>query len=198
EEVISAGIPWYSTVFGRDSVITSLQTLPLNPRIARDTLRYLARHQGERENPFTEEEPGKILHELRRGEMARAGEIPHVPYFGSVDATPLWLVLLHETWRWTGDAGLVRELLPHVERALAWIDRYGDRDGDGFVEYASTSAKGLTNQGWKDSGDGVPFPDGRLPRPPIALVEVQGYVYDAKARLADLFQAFGRPDRAAR
>ena len=123
DEVISAGIPWYSTVFGRDSIITSLETLPLNPRIARDTLRYLARRQGEREDPFTEEQPGKILHELRRGEMARAGEIPHVPYFGTVDATPLWLVLLHETWRWTGDKALVRELLPHAERALAWIDR---------------------------------------------------------------------------
>ena len=196
EEVISAGIPWYATVFGRDSIITSLETLALNPGIARDTLRYLARRQGTREDPFTEEQPGRILHELRRGEMARAGEIPHVPYFGTVDATPLWLVLLHETWRWTGDDALVAELLPHAERALAWIDRYGDRDGDGFVEYARTSAKGLVNQGWKDSGDGVSFPDGRLPEPPIALVEVQGYVYDAKVRMADLFARVGRTARA--
>ena len=160
EDVISAGIPWYSTVFGRDSIITSLETLALNPGIARDTLRYLARRQGAREDPFTEEQPGRILHELRRGEMARAGEIPHIPYFGTVDATPLWLVLLHETWRWTGDEALVTELMPNAERALEWIDRYGDVDGDGFVEYARTSAKGLVNQGWKDSGDGVPFPDG--------------------------------------
>jgi glycogen debranching enzyme len=196
EDVISAGIPWYSTVFGRDSVITSLQTLPLNPRTARDTLRYLARRQGVRDDPFTEEQPGKILHEIRRGEMARSGEIPHVPYFGSVDATPLWLVLLHETWRWTGDLGLVRELLPNAERALEWIGRYGDLDGDGFVEYARTSEKGLANQGWKDSGDGVPFPDGTPAEPPIALVEVQGYVYDAKVRMAELFQVLGRPDRA--
>ncbi len=196
DDVISAGIPWYSTVFGRDSVITSLQTLPLNPRIARDTLRYLARRQGTRVDPFTEEQPGRILHEIRRGEMARAGEIPHVPYFGSVDATPLWCVLLHETWRWTGDTGLVRELLPNAERALEWIDRHGDLDGDGLIEYARTSAKGLTNQGWKDSGDGVPFPDGRLPEPPIALVEVQGYVYDAKVRLAELFDEVGQPERA--
>jgi glycogen debranching enzyme len=196
DEVISAGIPWYSTVFGRDSVITSLQTLPLNSRIARDTLRYLARRQGARNDPFTEEQPGKILHEIRRGEMARAGEIPHVPYFGSVDATPLWLVLLHETWRWTGDLGLVRELLPNAERALEWIDRHADLDGDGFIEYARTSEKGLVNQGWKDSGDGVPFPDGTLPAAPIALVEVQGYVYDAKIRMAELYQILGRPDQA--
>jgi glycogen debranching enzyme len=197
DEVISAGIPWYSTVFGRDAIITSLESLALNPGIARDTLRYLARRQGIREDPFTEEQPGRILHELRRGEMARAGEIPHVPYYGTIDATPLWLVLLHETWRWTGDEALVRELLPHAERALTWIDEYGDRDGDGFVEYTRTSDKGLVNQGWKDSGDGVPFPDGRLPEGPIALVEVQGYVYDAKVRMAELFARFGRSERAA-
>ncbi len=195
--VLSAGIPWYSTIFGRDSIISSLQTLPLNPGIAIDTLRYLARHQGRREDPFTEEQPGKILHELRRGEMARAGEIPHIPYYGSIDATPLWLVLLHETWRWTGDAVLVRDLLPHAERALEWIDRFGDMDADGFVEYASTSEKGLRNQGWKDSGDGVPFPDGRLPEPPIALVEVQGYVHDAKVRMAELYRSVGQTERAA-
>jgi glycogen debranching enzyme len=197
DEVISAGIPWYSTVFGRDAIITSIETLALNPGIARDTLRYLARRQGVREDPFTEEQPGRILHELRRGEMARSGEIPHVPYYGSIDATPLWLVLLHETWRWTGDTTLVRELLPAAERALSWMDRYGDLDGDGFVEYARTSDKGLVNQGWKDSGDGVPNPDGTLPAPPIALVEVQGYVHDAKVRTAELFQIAGRLDRAA-
>lgn len=196
-EVISAGIPWYSTVFGRDSIITSLQTLALNPRIARDTLRYLARHQGAEEDPYTEEQPGKILHELRRGELARSGEIPHVPYYGTIDATPLWLVLLHETWRWTGDDALVQELLPHAERALHWIDRFGDPDGDGLLEYARTSAKGLVNQGWKDSGDGVPFPDGTLPEPPIALVEVQGYAHDAKVRMAALFEHLGEPERAA-
>ena len=152
EKVISAGIPWYSTVFGRDSMITSLQALPLQPQIAIDTLSYLARRQGRREDPYTEEQPGKILHELRRGEMARSGEIPHVPYYGSIDATPLWLILLHETWRWTGDTALVRELLPNAERALAWIDRFGDQDGDGLR--ASTRARheqGLVNQGWKDS-----------------------------------------------
>jgi len=196
EEVISAGIPWYSTVFGRDSIITSLETLPLNPRIAVDTLRYLARRQGTREDRYTEEQPGKIMHELRRGEMARSGEIPHVPYYGTIDATPLWIVLLHETWRWTGDDSLVEELLPNVRRALDWIDFFGDIDRDGFVEYASTSDRGLVNQGWKDSGDGVPFPDGHLPEPPIALVEVQGYVYDAKVRAANLFARAGDMEMA--
>jgi glycogen debranching enzyme len=196
EEVIYAGIPWYTTIFGRDSIIVSLQTLPLNPRIAKDTLRYLARHQGWKEDSFTEEQPGKIMHELRRGEMARAGETPHVPYYGTIDATPLWLILLHEAWLWTGDDELVRELLPNAKRALDWIDRFGDRDGDGFVEYHRTSEKGLVNQGWKDSGDGVPFPDGSMPEPPIALVEVQGYVCDARRRMAAIFEHLGDLDRA--
>jgi len=198
EPVIYAGIPWYTTVFGRDSIITSLQALSITPRVARETLRFLARYQGEREDPETEEQPGKIMHELRRGEMARSGEIPHVPYYGTIDATPLWLILLHETWRWTGDEELARELLPHAERALEWIDRFGDTDGDGFVEYHRTSERGLVNQGWKDSGDGVPLPDGTLPEPPIALVEVQGYVHDAKVRMAQLFRALGDGERADR
>jgi len=190
-QIISAGTPWYSTAFGRDSIITSLQTLVLNPAIAIDTLRYLAATQGREEDPFTEEQPGKIMHEIRRGELARAREIPFIPYYGTIDATPLFLVLLHETWRWTGDLDLVRELLPNAERALYWIDRYGDVDGDGLVEYARTSPKGLVNQGWKDSWDGVPYPDGTIPHPPIALVEVQGYVYDAKRRMAALYDALG-------
>ncbi|HET7563681.1 MAG TPA: glycogen debranching N-terminal domain-containing protein, partial [Gemmatimonadaceae bacterium] len=196
QHIMSAGIPWYSAAFGRDSIITSLQTLAVNPKITRDTLTFLARHQGTHEDSFTEEQPGRIMHELRRGEMARAGEIPHVPYYGTIDATPLFLILLHEAWRWTGDEAFVRGLLPNAARALEWIDRYGDLDGDGLVEYASTSAKGLTNQGWKDSRDGVPFPDGTLPVAPIALVEVQGYVYDAKVRMASLYDAFGEPQRA--
>ena len=198
DAVITAGIPWYSTVFGRDSIITSIETLVLNPRIAVDTLRYLARHQGTHENAYTEEQPGRIMHELRRGELARSGEIPHVPYYGTIDATPLWLILLDETWRWTGDLALVRELLPNARRALEWIDKYGDMDGDGLVEYARTSARGLVNQGWKDSGDGVPFPDGTLPQPPIALIEVQAYVYDAKTRAAVLFERTGDAETADR
>lgn len=195
--VITAGIPWYSTPFGRDSIITSLEALSLNPAIARDTLRYLARFQGSKEDSFTEEQPGKIMHELRRGEMARNREIPHIPYYGTIDATPLWLVLLHEAWLWTGDDELVRELLPNAERALEWIAKYGDIDGDGFVEYVgSSTGKGLANQGWKDSGDGVPLPDATLPSPPIALVEVQGYVYDAFKRMSSLFRIFGRHEQA--
>jgi glycogen debranching enzyme len=195
--VITAGIPWYSTAFGRDSIITSLEALALNPVIARDTLRYLAKHQGTRVNAFTEEQPGKIMHELRRGEMARNREIPHIPYYGTIDATPLWLVLLHETWLWTSDDALVRELLPNADRALEWITNHGDIDGDGFVEYlGSATGKGLANQGWKDSGDGVPLPDATLPSPPIALVEVQGYVYDAFKRMASLFKVFGRHEQA--
>ncbi|HEY2897433.1 MAG TPA: glycogen debranching N-terminal domain-containing protein, partial [Gemmatimonadaceae bacterium] len=198
DEVISAGIPWYSTAFGRDSIIASLETLALNPRIALDTLFYLARRQGTKENAYTEEQPGRIMHELRRGEMARSGEVPHVPYYGTIDATPLWLILLHETWRWTGDNSLIRKLLPNARRALEWIDRFGDIDGDGLVEYARTSDRGLVNQGWKDSGDGVPFPDGRLPEPPIALVEVQGYVYDAKVRMAAVLRYAGEHEEAQR
>lgn len=196
--ILAAGIPWFSAPFGRDSIITGLETLPVNPQIAIDTLRFLAAYQGERDDDWTEEEPGKILHELRRGEMAACREVPHTPYYGSVDATPLFLVLLGETIRWTGDLELARELLPHAERALAWIDTYGDRDGDGFVEYVRRSPKGLWNQGWKDSGDGVAYPDGTLPEPPIALVEVQGYVYDAKLHMAELFDALGHFERASR
>ena len=166
EQVISAGIPWYSTAFGRDSLITSLQMLPVNPRVATDTLRYLAHHQGEKEDPFTEEQPGKIMHELRRGEMARAGEIPHVPYYGTIDGTPLWLVLLHETWRWTGDADLVRQLLPNAERALEWIDRFGDIDGDGLVEYHRTSEKGAGEPGVERFGGWGALPRWHSPGAP--------------------------------
>lgn len=194
--ILSAGIPWFSTVFGRDSIITSLQTLPLNPAIALETLRYLARHQGSKVDDFTEEQPGKFLHEVRRGEMARTREIPHLPYYGTIDATPLWLILLHETWQWTGDTELVKELLPNAERALEWIDKFGDLDGDGLVEHGNGPKGGLTNQGWKDSNDGVPFPDGSMPKHPIALVEVQGYVYDAKVRMSELYQILGDDARA--
>jgi glycogen debranching enzyme len=192
--VVSAGIPWYSTIFGRDSIITSIETLPLTPRIAIDTLRYLARRQGRVENAYTEEQPGKILHELRRGEMARSGEIPHVPYYGTIDATPLWIILLHETWRWTGDDALVRSLLPNLRRALEWIDRYGDVDGDGLIEYARTSERGLVNQGWKDSGDGVPYPDGRLPEPPIVSAIFEAATSVELSRLPELYCGMTRGD----
>lgn len=196
--IITAGIPWFTAPFGRDSIITSLQALIFNPDIAVQTLRFLAAYQGDRLDEFTEEQPGKILHEVRRGEMASCREVPHLPYYGSVDATPLFLILLGETLRWTGDLGLARELLPHAERALRWIHEYGDLDGDGFVEYARRSPSGLSNQGWKDSDDGVPFPDGTIPKPPIALVEVQGYVYAAMRAMAEVYAALDNKEGSRR
>ncbi|HXB19872.1 MAG TPA: glycogen debranching N-terminal domain-containing protein [Candidatus Solibacter sp.] len=191
EHVIGAGVPWFATMFGRDSIIAAFQSLLLNPRLAGETLRVLARSQGKEKNDWQDEEPGKILHEYREGEMTRAGEMPFGPYYGSVDATPLWLVLLSETFNWTADEQLVKDMLPHAHRALEWIDRYGDLDGDGFVEYLRRSPKGLANQGWKDSWDANVHIDGELAKPPIALCEVQGYVYEAKYRMASLLRSFG-------
>jgi glycogen debranching enzyme len=198
EHVLAAGIPWFATIFGRDSIIAAYQALSINPQIAMDTLRVLARYQGTEYNDWRDEEPGKILHEYRNGEMTRCGEMPFGPYYGSIDATPLFLILLSETYNWTADEGLVRELLPAAFRALDWIDRYGDLDGDGFVEYLRRSRKGLLNQGWKDSWDANMRPNGQVATPPIALIEVQGYVYDAKYRMASLLRSFGDPTRAER
>ena len=189
--VIAAGIPWFATMFGRDSIIAAYQSLSLNPSLAKETLRTLAKLQGTEYNDWKDEEPGKILHEFRQGEMTRSGEMPFGPYFGTIDATPLFLILLSETYNWTSDEGLVRELLPAAYKALDWIDKYGDLDGDGLVEYLRRSKRGLANQGWKDSWDANVFRDGNTAQPPIALVEVQGYVYDAKYRMASLLRAFG-------
>jgi len=191
EHIIAAGIPWFATMFGRDSIIAAYQSLFLNPQLAAETIRVLARYQGQEKNDWRDEEPGKILHEYREGEMARSGEVPFSPYYGSVDATPLWLILLSETFNWTADEQLVKDMLPHAYRALEWIDNYGDLDGDGFVEYARRSPKGLTNQGWKDSWDAIIHRDGEMARPPIALCEVQGYVYEAKYKMASLMRSFG-------
>jgi glycogen debranching enzyme len=191
ERYVAAGVPWFVTLFGRDSIITALETLAFRPQIAIETLQLLARHQSREDDPRRDAEPGKILHELRTGEMARLGEVPHVPYFGSVDATPLWLVLLSETHAWTGDDALVDRLWPNVLAALEWIDRYGDRDGDGFVEYRRRNDEGLVNQGWKDSFDAIRWRDGALAEAPVALVEVQGYVWDAKRRIAALARRRG-------
>jgi glycogen debranching enzyme len=191
ERVVAAGIPWFATMFGRDSIIASYQSLLLNPELAVETLRVLAHHQGTEKNDWRDEEPGKILHEYREGEMTRAGEMPFGPYYGSVDATPLWLILLSETFNWTADEQLVKDMLPHAYRALEWIDAYGDLDGDGFVEYQRRSAKGLINQGWKDSWDAIMHRDGEVAQSPIALCEVQGYVYEAKYRMASLMRSFG-------
>jgi len=196
EHVIAAGIPWFATIFGRDSIIAAYQTLSLNPELAKDTLRVLARYQASEVDDWRDAQPGKILHESREGEMTRCGEVPFGPYYGSVDATPLWLILLSETFNWTSDEALAREMLPHVYRALDWIDNFGDVDGDGFVEYVRRSPGGLINQGWKDSWDANIHRDGKVAVPPIALCEVQGYVYDAKYRMASLLRMFGDSERA--
>jgi glycogen debranching enzyme len=198
EHYVAAGVPWFATLFGRDSIITSLQVLPFMPDIARETLRVLADWQATEDDPDRDMEPGKILHELRVGELARTGELPHRPYYGSCDATPLWLILLDETYRWTGDLDLVRSLWPNALAALRWIDESGDRDGDGFVEYERRTPAGLLNQGWKDSGDALRHRDGSLAKAPIALVEIQGYVYDAKQRMAGLAERLGDRDLAGR
>ena len=194
--ILAAGIPWYVAPFGRDTLITSHQLLMVNPRPARDSLRLLARLQGTTVDPWRDEEPGKILHEIRRGELAGAGEIPHTPYYGSVDATPWFLILLAQYFRWTADLEFVKELLPAAEAALRWIDEFGDMDGDGFVEYQTKSPRGLRNQGWKDSGEAIVHRDGMLAEPPIALSEVQAYVFLAKSRMADVYTALGDYARA--
>jgi glycogen debranching enzyme len=198
QRYIAAGVPWFSTLFGRDALITAFQSLAVRPRLAIETLSTLAAYQATEEDPTRDAEPGKILHELRTGEMARNGELPHTPYYGSVDSTPLWLILLGATFDWTGDRALVDRLWPHAMAALDWIDRYGDRDGDGFVEYQRRSDRGLVNQGWKDSSDAIRDRDGHEMTTPVALAEVQGYVFDAKRRLAGLARMRGDETLAAR
>src|SRR3989440_3016906 len=169
-----AGIPWFSAPFGRDALITSIQTLMLNPEIARGTLRYLAQHQGHRLDPAREEEPGKILHEARYGELANLKQIPHTPYYGSVDGTPLFLVCAVEMMDWLNDQDLFVELLPALMNALTWVDRYGDSDHDGFVEYAERASGGGRHQGLEESSPSPPFPNGRSAGLPAAAVEGQG------------------------
>lgn len=196
--VFAAGIPWYVAVFGRDALIAAHQVLMVNPRPAREVLEMLASHQGTRRDDWRDEEPGKILHEIRQGDLAGSGAIPHTPYYGSVDATPLFVVLYAQHLRWTGDLAFAERMLPAVESALRWIDRYGDFDGDGFVEYLCRSPRGIRNQGWKDAEDSMVHEDGRLAEPPIALSEVQGYVHLAKIRMADAYESLGRWEDAQR
>jgi glycogen debranching enzyme len=182
----AAGLPWFLTLFGRDTLITAYQTLGFGPGLAYGALVSLAQLQGRKCDDFRDEEPGRILHEVRNGELTLVGQMPHNPYYGSADSTPLWLILLSEYWRWTGDDDLVRSLRPAAVAALQWIDRYGDRDGDGYVEYQTKTPHGLGNQCWRDSWDGVQTADGLIPPLPIATCETQGYVYDAKLRAAEL------------
>ncbi|PSB57002.1 glycogen debranching N-terminal domain-containing protein [Chamaesiphon polymorphus] len=194
--VPAAGVPWFVTIFGRDSLIASLQCMLGRPNFALGTLKNLAQYQATEIDDWRDAQPGKMPHELRTGELAHFNRIPHTPYYGTADATPLYLILLHETWKWTGNMGLLHEYRDVALRCLDWIDRYGDLDGDGLQEFKASSPQGIYNQGWKDSGDAIVYPDGSQVKAPIALCELQGYVFDAWMRMAEVFIALGEPDRA--
>ena len=191
-----AGLPWFMAPFGRDSLIVSLQNILIYPDFARGSLDILGSLQAKTVDDYRDAEPGKILHEMRYGELAHFKLIPHTPYYGTADATPLYLITLHAAWRATGDKALLERHLETAEGCLSWIDDYGDRDGDGFQEYQTRSPAGYANMGWKDSGDSIVYEDGSLVRGPTALCELQGYVYDAWIRMAEVFEALGKRSRA--
>jgi glycogen debranching enzyme len=192
----AAGLPWFVAPFGRDSLIVSLQNMLIYPDFARGSLDILGSLQAQEEDDYRDAEPGKILHEIRYGELAHFKLIPHTPYYGTADATPLYLITLNAAWRATGDRALLERHLETAEGCLSWIDDYGDRDGDGFQEYQTRSPVGYENMGWKDSGDSVVHPDGSLVKGPKALCELQGYVYDAWLRMSEVFDELGKPGRA--
>jgi glycogen debranching enzyme len=196
--VPAAGLPWFVALFGRDSLIVSLQTLIVYPEFAAGALDVLGQYQATERDDYRDAEPGKIPHELRYGELAHFKLIPHTPYYGTADATPLYLVALHAAWRATGDHALLEQHLATAEACLTWIDKYGDRDGDGFQEYQTRSSAGYENMSWKDSGDAVVYPDGTLVRGPKALCELQGYVYDAWLRMAEIYDELEDKRRAKR
>jgi glycogen debranching enzyme len=192
----AAGLPWFIAPFGRDSLIVSLQNILIYPKFARGALEVLGDLQAKEDDPYRDAEPGKILHELRYGELAHFKLVPHTPYYGTADATPLYLITLHAAWRATGDLELVERHLDAAEGCLTWIDKYGDRDGDGFQEYQTRSSAGYENMAWKDSGDAIMYPDGSLVKGPKALCELQGYVYNAWVRMAEVFDFLGKRERA--
>jgi len=194
--VPAAGLPWFVALFGRDTLIVSLQAMVVYPEFAAGALEALGRLQAKKRDDYRDAEPGKILHELRYGELAYFKMIPHTPYYGTADATPLFLVALHAAWQATGDRALIERHLPVAEACLTWIEKYGDRDGDGFQEYQTRSTAGYENMAWKDSGDSVMYPDGTPVRGPKALCELQGYVYDAWLRMAQIYDELGNKRRA--
>jgi glycogen debranching enzyme len=194
--ILAAGIPWFVAIFGRDSIISSLQTKLLGPELMLGTIHTLASLQAVDYDEFRDAEPGKLPHEVRKGELSFFEQVPHTRYYGSVDATPLFLILLWEAYQWTGDKNLLHRFLPPAEAALQWIKKWGDLDGDGFVEYQRRSTKGLRNQGWKDSMDSISFAKGTLADGCIALAEVQGYVYDAKKKMAEIYRILDNPVKA--
>jgi glycogen debranching enzyme len=195
--VPAAGLPWFMAPFGRDSLIVSLQNIIIYPEFARGALDVLGRWQAKERDDYRDAEPGKIMHELRYGELAHFKLIPHTPYYGTADATPLYLITLHAAWRATGDRSLLEQYIATAEGCLSWIDDWGDRDGDGFQEYQTRSPVGYENMSWKDSGDSMTYPDGTPVKGPKAVCELQGYVYDAWLCMAEIYNELGRPDRVA-
>ncbi len=196
EPLLAAGLPWYMTLFGRDTLIASYQAIILGTGLGERAVQALAKLQGTTVNDYKDEQPGKILHELRHGELTQFGDEPHSPYYGSVDSTMLFIIVINEVYRWSGNKEFLKQMRPAIANAIGWIEKYGGLDQKGYVYYETRSSKGLRNQSWKDSADAIQFFDGRLADPPIALCEVQGYTYDAYLRAAEIFQVLGESELA--